>query len=142
MNIALVNTMQLKKKVLNANVPTTSEEVVKPSLSDKLRSWSIDFYIRRRAINALLKILRFFGMQSLPADSRSLLKTPRTIKIDALSGGQYWHNGLKKVLLRIFCKLPFNLRTGINVSMDGLPLYKSFSKSFWPILVNFPGMYT
>lgn len=85
-NISLVNTMQLRKKMLTSNLSTASEKVETPSLADKLRSWSIDFYIRKRAINALLQILRHFGIQSLPADSRSLLKTPRTIKIDALSG--------------------------------------------------------
>lgn len=140
-NISLVNTMQLKKKVLKPNSSTASEKVETPSLSDKLRSWSIDFYIKRRAITALLKILRSFGIPSLPADCRALLKTPRTIQIEARSGGQYWHNGLENVLSQVFCNLPFNLRTEINVSMDGLPLHKSTTKCFWPILINFHGMY-
>lgn len=142
-NIALVNSMQLKKKLqLKQNSSTSSGKLEPPKLSDKMRSWAIEFRIKRRALTALLKVLRSFGMQSLPQDSRCLLKTPRSIQIQVRCGGQYWHNGLKKEICLVFSKLSSNLRVEINVNLDGLPLCKSSSNVFWPILVNFNGMFS
>lgn len=140
--ISLVNAIQLKKKLFQKNVPASNENIEPPKLSDKLRSWAIEYHITRRALTALLKILKSFGMQSLPVDSRCLLKTPRSIEIEARAGGQYWHNGLANVLSQVFRKLSTNLRTEVNVNMDGLPLHKSSPKCFWPILINLHGSYS
>lgn len=134
--IALVNVNQLKKQM--AKNQSTNEA---PKLSDELRSWAIQFYIKKRALSALLKILRSFGMPSLPADSRSLLKTPRSITIANLAGGKYWHNGIQNSLLQVFSKLSSNLRIEINLNMDGLPIFKSSPTSLWPILANVHGAY-
>lgn len=139
-NIALVNTIQLKNKILNPNSSTSSEKVEPPRLPDALRLWAIDYKIKRRALTALLKLLISFGARSLPRDSRSLLKTPRFVEIKDQSGGQYWHNGFEKAISQVFCKLSSNLRVEINLNLDGLPLGKSSKTQFWPILANFHGV--
>lgn len=139
-SISLVNTTELRKKIFK-NTSQSNGNIVPPKLSDKLRSWSIDFNIKRTALTDLLKILRSFGMTSLPADSRSLLKTPRTIEIRTLAGGKYWSNGLQKSLIEVFSKLCYDLSIEINVNIDGLPLFKSSPTTFWPILANIHGMF-
>lgn len=140
--ISLVNAIQLKKQISKQNASQSNENVNEsPKLSDELRSWAIEYHITRRGLTALLKILNSFGLKSLPKDSRCLLKTPRLIEIEVRSGGQYWHNGLEKTLSQVFSKLPFHLSIEININMDGLPLFKSSAKSFWPILANVLGMY-
>lgn len=136
--ISLINVTQFKKQIFKST-SQSNEKVDPPKLSDELRSWSIDFFIKRRALTALLKILRSFGMQSLPADSRCLLKTPRLIEIEDRAGGKYWNNGINRTLSEVFSKLSSNLRIEINVSMDGLPLFRSSASSFWPILANVYG---
>lgn len=140
--ISLVNTTQLQKKIFNKNISATKENVEPAKISDKLRSWIFEFHITRRAATALLKILKCFGIKSIPDDSRSLLKTPRTVEIENKAGGKYWHNGLATALSLVFSKLNFDLSIEINVNLDGLPLFKSSPTSFWPILVNVHGGYS
>lgn len=138
-NLHLLDSIKLRK-TLNENESNTEDRPIEPKLSDKLRSWVHEYHVRRNAVSALLKILIFFGMTSLPKDSRTLMKTPRTIKIDNLAGGQYWHNDLKLSLKRIFGKLHSDLSIKININFDGLPLFKSSPTTFWPILANIHGV--
>lgn len=137
----LSNTFDLRKKLISRNDSKVSnDENSKPStLSSNLRSWALDYNVNRRAVSALLKILVTFGFHSLPKDSRTLLKTPKTVEIKTCAGGQYWHNGLSNCLTKIFAKLKSNIKIRLNINMDGLPLYKSSSISFWPILANIHG---
>lgn len=65
------------------------------------------------------------------------LKTPRETKLKTLSTGGYHHFGLLKGLennltYERFVKLPKDLELDFNI--DGVPVYKSSSLSFWPIL--------
>lgn len=119
----------------NKRLPLTHQA----SLSNKLRTWAIDKKINKRAVTALLEILRSAGFEFLPKDSRTLLETPRTVKIVNLAGGKYWHNGLTHCLTQVFSKLSSNLCVQLNVSIDGLPLFKSSPVTFWPILANVYG---
>lgn len=51
----------------------------------------------------LLKILRYHNkndFKDLPLDARTLLQTSRSIEIRIVHPGLYWHNGLKKCLLK------------------------------------------
>lgn len=111
------------------------------SLTDQLRSWAIEFHITQRSLSKLLKILVSCGIHSLPKDSRTLLSTPRSIDIQNRAGGQYYHHGIKKSLCSIFSELDSNLTIKMNVNVDGLPLFKSSSVEFWPILANIRGKY-
>lgn len=109
------------------------------SLADQLRTWSLDYHIKRRAVTSLLKILKFNGMGFLPQDSRTLLSTPRNICIENRSNGKYWYNGIQNGLAPIFSLLTKNIQIDLNINIDGLPLYKSSALEFWPILANIRG---
>lgn len=69
----------------------SSEPERQDGLHESLRRWALEYNITRRALNALLKILILFGMTTLPNDSRTLLSTPRTIKMIPLTNGQLWY---------------------------------------------------
>lgn len=116
-----------------------NEQKINGSLSNSLRTWATEYFIRRRALTALLKILICFGMRHLPKDSRSLMRTPRTVEIEERAGGKYWHNGIANCLSRTFAKLSSNLMIEINISVDGLQLFKSSPIVFWPFLFNIHG---
>lgn len=111
----------------------------KSHLQNDLRTWAIEKNINKRAVTALLKILRSAGINFLPKDSRTLLETPRQVNIVNLAGGRYWHNGLDKCLTGIFSKLSMNLCIELNINIDGLPLFKSSPLVLWPILANIHG---
>lgn len=111
----------------------------KETFAGDIRSWAIKYNIRKRALTALLKVLVSNGMTFLPIDSRTLLKTPRNVQIDSISGGHYWHCGLRENLTRIFPKLTENISIDININIDGLPLFKGSAIGFWPILANIKG---
>lgn len=80
-------------------------------------------------------------MHSIPKDYRSLLRTPRHIEISPVSGGQLWYNGIKTNLQRIFSKLDEDIHVALNVNVDGIPLFKSSQRCFWPILASIHGSY-
>lgn len=115
-------------------------DTIKKTLNESLRTWAIEHHIKRRALTALLKILVSVGFTSLPRDSRTLLKTPRIVEIENRAGGKYWHNGIGNCLRQIFAKLSSDLSIEINISIDGLPLFKSSPVVFWPFLFNIHGM--
>lgn len=112
---------------------------VTQQLSDSLRTWANTNTITMRALTALLKILNSFGIKSLPKDCRALMKTPRFVEIVNMANGKYWHNGLKKTLSLAFANLKSNFCIEINISTDGLPLFKGSPISFWPLLFNIQG---
>lgn len=108
---------------------------------NEIRMWAISHQIKHSALNSLLTLLKSHIPDNvLPKCARTLLQTPRCTDIvsDDRLGGQYWHYGLKKVVVESLTnmdQIPKNL--SLNVNIDGLPTFKSSSISFWPILVNF-----
>lgn len=109
-------------------------------LCNDLKNWAITQQIKHTAVNFLLGILKSnIPQNNLPKDARTLVHTPRTTNItsDSKLDGQYWHYGLAKTLTEVVSRIhetPAEL--SLNVNIDGLPTFKSSSKSFWPILVN------
>ena len=78
--------------------------------------------------------------QSLPKDARTLLKTPRSLnnKIKKIGNGSYFHFGIIYTVSHVFKKCLKDL-LGVTyiymqVNIDGLPLFKSSNRQFWPIL--------
>lgn len=143
---ALLNVNGLRKKMINQeeilhNERSTSSNNRLLNLSSDLRTWAIEKNIKKRAVTALLKILRSAGINTLPKDSRSLLETPRKVVIVDQAGGKYWHNGLENCLVQAFSNLSSNLTVEININIDGLPIFKSSPMAFWPILMNVHGTY-
>lgn len=104
-------------------------------LESELRNWALTNNATLKSINEILNIMRKVGVNKLPKDARTLLKTPTNTQIHNLDNGQYWHYGLQKMLTKILaqCKeLPEEIL--LNFNIDGLPISHSSSSQFWPIL--------
>lgn len=112
------------------------------SCIENLKNWALNYRITHRAVNDLLKILTDFGIQYLPKDSRTFLRTPQgtanTIK--PMGDGQYWHYGLKNCLSNQFSDLNQSMEIQLTFNVDGLPIHRSSKKAFWPILCNIHNM--
>lgn len=104
-----------------------------------MRKWAISHNITHIALRNLLKIVKKrFDKYSVifPDDPRTLLQTPPAVSISKFPGGEYWHNGLENCLKKLFANLAEPKTVTLNVNIDGVPLYRSSSVEFWPILAN------
>lgn len=119
----------------------SEETEVESDLMSELAQWAAREGIHHSKVNSLLQILRKHPCFSdvLPADSRTLLCTPRQVTLDPLGSGSYYHVGLETSLMQIL-KNNVDVRSvdtiRLLVSIDGLPLAKSSGSQFWPILVS------
>lgn len=116
------------------------EEEQKP-FTEKLASWCSKNKQTRKSTNELLALLREDGLP-LPKDSRTLQKTPRSITVEEKCGGQYKYFGLELGIKNIIEDNEDFVSPSINsidlkVNIDGVPLFKSSSMQFWPILCSF-----
>lgn len=66
----------------------------------QLRSWALETKSSHHSVTKLLKILNPIIPQ-LPLDSRTLLKTPRTVVLKKLDNGEYCHFGIENVLKQV-----------------------------------------
>lgn len=110
-------------------------------VSERIKNWAIEHRITKRALNSLLKILISAGLNGLSSDSRTLLKTPRSVPISQMGSGMFWYNGIQKCLELLYANLNLNTDVKLNINVDGLPLFKSSKTTFWPILGNVNGKY-
>ncbi|XP_071810762.1 uncharacterized protein [Apostichopus japonicus] len=105
-------------------------------LKEELVQWANNHNITHTAITDLLKVLKKYHPE-LPKQPRTLLDTSTTYTTVSLSGGQYYHFGVKA---GVVAKLPEMANVAeyqeltIQVNIDGLPLFKSSNNQFWPIL--------
>lgn len=132
---------RLRNDILNATTAFKSSnesnyQIENQPISKLLGDWASYNNISHRAVNELLKILKKAGFSWLPNDSRTLLKTPRTVNISEVGGGQYWFNGIEKSLKLSLSHIRKNAVFQLNFNVDGVPLFKSSSTNFWPILMN------
>ena len=108
------------------------------SLENELQTWASTFKVPHSAIQSLLSILRVYH-PFLPKDPRTLLKTATKYDVFDIDGGSYYHFGLAPSLLKLVENRP-NAETSdlnsvlVQFNIDGLPLFKSTSTQFWPIL--------
>lgn len=108
------------------------------SINSEISQWALMHKIPHNSINDLLCILKkhkCFSM--LPKNARTLLGTkPVTIQnMYEVILGKYYHFGLENGIIRHF--LPNNLiqpEIKLVIGIDGLPISKSTSTQFWPIL--------
>lgn len=115
----------------------------KKSFVDELSTWALQCQVKHSALNKLLAILKSAGgHEYLPADARTLVKTPRDkVELKNFANSKfrqdYWHYGLQKVVKEALSGQPGNYSlVNMNVNIDGVPMFRSSSKSFWPILVE------
>lgn len=106
-------------------------------LKEKIRYWSVEYGISHVAINRLLIILNEHvneQIPTLPNDSRTLLRTPRTIEIQHLNDGDYWHQGLIVCLQNYFINLRESMDISLNINIDGLPIHNCKYNIFVPYM--------
>lgn len=72
----------------------------------------------------------------LPLDGRTLLKTPRSTETTKLTNGEFCYFGLETCIINKLTGrvLPPGHPIELDFNIDGLPLFKSSSTEFWPIL--------
>ncbi|XP_021705627.1 uncharacterized protein LOC110678452 [Aedes aegypti] len=128
--------------VENIGTVMNNREIVEHTESERkivtdIRKWSAENNIPQTALKSLIDVLNSNLQLDLPKDPRSIMRTPRNVDIRPMGeGGQYWHQGLEPCLRRIFRDIRTDTSISININIDGLPIYKSTTKNFWPILCN------
>lgn len=132
---------QIQNSIHNSSLSGESSISSQPSLRNELRDWANSHRITKRALDGLLSILNSNGINSVPKNHRTLLNTPVNLEIINIAGGLLWYNGLEKSIKQIFSKIDCDVTISLNINVDGLPLYKSSSIQFWPILASINGMY-
>jgi len=108
------------------------------SFSSEISQWAVMHKIPHTSINDLLFILKkhkCFTM--LPKDARTLLGTKPVpiLNMYEVQPGKYYHFGLENGIIRHFLRnnfIPQEIKLVIGI--DGLPISKSTSTQFWPIL--------
>ena len=109
------------------------------TLCEELAALASKHKCTRALLDDLLGILRRHG-QDVPKDARTLLKTPKTVLTEEKCGGRYAYFGIESEILRILSKSPLHAETNsieLTVNIDGVPLFKSSTLQFWPILCSF-----
>ena len=115
---------------------TSVQEDVAHFVSKHSLTWS--------STRELLSIFKKAGVQGLPKDRRTLLKTPRSVPgVVELAGGSFKYFGIESGLKDFLKQHPDVARLhghlDLYVSVDGLPLHKSSKSQFWPILCKVDG---
>lgn len=132
-----INSVQID----NIQTQTTTNDNIELNFETKIRDWANMYRISKRSLDDLLAILAASGIDSLPKNHRTLQKTPKNTVIIDVGGGHLWYNGLEKCLKQIFINLDRNIALNLNFNIDGLPLYKSSTINFYPILAAIHGIY-
>ncbi|KAL2096819.1 hypothetical protein ACEWY4_007310 [Coilia grayii] len=107
------------------------------NLQNDLRAWAVTTNTPISHLSSLLSVLRkHFPHSHLPKDGRTLLSTPTGTEVQLKAGGQMHYFGVANGVLE---RLRDNatLKTPslhLQINADGLPLFKSSSLQFWPIL--------
>lgn len=147
----------------NLNSKFNSHEIIQrsPSLElrnmskiDALKNWTIKNNITHTATNELLVLLNeWLPNEGFCRDARTLLKTPRTVSIHTIDGGELAYIGVARYLSQViekglvtFAQLPENLQRvenliSLKVGIDGIPISKSSNLQFWPVLFSIDQAY-
>lgn len=112
------------------------------TIRDQLAVWAMKFSVNHVSLNGLLKILSRHHPE-LPTDARALLKTKNKHKIDKMEDmqetgkGEFVYFGLEEGIKANLTE--FLIENNLDslellFNIDGLPLWKSSTIQFWPIL--------
>ncbi|CAH0549692.1 unnamed protein product [Brassicogethes aeneus] len=126
----------IKKTTLNATDPN-EKNVNEAQFLAKFSKWATDNSITHNAINDLINIIHP-AFPFLKKDARSILKTPRNVRKIQLENGNMIYFGLENGLKKKIAEglKHFNDTILLNINVDGIPLFKSSSTEFWPVLVH------
>lgn len=132
-NTFKLNTNNLIPTIIPNQNPEVDKEFV---ISQKLSHWAINNNIKGTALSSLLGILKQHPcFKDLPLSSRTLLQTPRKILTREIPPGKYCHFNLKNILYSILSIQKDTFQTiHLSLNIDGLPISRSSSQQFWPIL--------
>ena len=106
------------------------------SLEDEISCWATEHRTSQTAVGGLLKILHKW-FPHFPLDSRTLQHTVTDVVTKETAKGSYYHYGLERGIQDELCRLSAGNGSdsvAVQFNIDGLPLYKSSSAQFWPIL--------
>ncbi|CAI6372420.1 unnamed protein product [Macrosiphum euphorbiae] len=108
------------------------------SILNSLAKWTVNYSITSESFSSLLKILKGHScFNNFPVDSRTILKTNKknqSSEIQTIHPGLYYHFGIENGLKSLYDLSLFEEKINLVVGIDGLPLTKSSSSTFWPIL--------
>lgn len=138
----------------NDNSEETNDDESDEAQDDiaQLRQWAIQSCIEHCHLDSLLRILRRRLIPNLPITSKTFLRTTSAnyeIKKfrsnDGAIIGEFVYFGITADLRRsVNREIHQTNILNLQINCDGLPLYKSSSKEFWPILCkvhNIPDIY-
>lgn len=119
------------------SIGSDNDDADETVITQSLHDWAVTYQIPVTALRDLLKIL-IPVLPNLPKDPRTLMKTPTQYNIIRVCGGEYYHFGLLNGItnkIKNYCSyLPESFCFELQLNIDGLPLFKSTSQQFWPIL--------
>lgn len=100
------------------------------SFREKLREWALDENITIQSLSRLLSLLNPI-IPELPLDGRTLLNANTKCEIVPMGEGEYIYFGIANFI-------PHGSNVfDLELNVDGLPIFKSSKKQFWPILGSF-----
>ena len=102
----------------------------------ELRDWALDCRIKHAHVDKLLAILKKRLLVTLPKSSKTFLNTSSAkYKIQKLGSGEFVYFGILESLKKqLIVNVHENLTIPLMINVDPVPLYKSSSKNFTPIL--------
>lgn len=104
------------------------------SFKNKIAAWMIKANVSRSLGNELLHILKEEGHEDLPSCMRTLISIDNTTTLIDMPPGKYHHFGLEYWLRKRITSCD-NLNTiELSINVDGLPIFNSSIKGYWPIL--------
>lgn len=121
----------------NQNQQSSAEE--RRGLHTKLRMWALKYNVQTSCMRDLLQMLRNIGVPFLPKDPRTLLHTPKQINVENIANGKFWYSGIANKLRQKYQSTDKSATIELNFHVDGLQLFQSSSKQFWPILGQIHG---
>lgn len=118
-----------------------NEEDYKVRDIDDIRKWSIKCNLRQNNLEELLNILRRNSYPNLPKCAKTFLSTNEaSYNIQVMNGldgtaGEFVYFGIEKWLYRNFLTdLHSSSDISLQFNIDGMSLFNSSLKQFWPIL--------
>ena len=139
----VVDTGNMDPETFDSDMDTVSlensdnNEMATDNLAEEFKKWISVYNIKHNAADALLKILRDQGHEDLPSTAKTLLKTKR-IESQMVSGVECVNFGVMEQLITCLNRYPCDViditEIEVSLNVDGLPLFKSTCKSFWPVL--------
>lgn len=106
-------------------------------MRDLLLEHNVDHLTAKSIINLFNKHTNY----NLPADPRTILKTPTKTATVQIEGGEYYHFGLESAIKKSIVdakndQLVYTNNIHLLVNIDGAPLHNSTEKGLWPIQVS------